>query len=241
MNNLYIKLVLIMLIHHLSIYSFDLKNLPEPYCQLQQLFPFNNHGWYENKKHTIEKLFKHNNISTAIEVGSWLGQSTRHIASLLPNDGYLYAVDTWKGSIEHEINPEWKIFLPTLYEQFLSNVIHAQLTSKIIPVKMTSLQAADFLKSEKGSIDFIYLDAAHDKESVLADLEAYYQFIENGKGILCGDDWIWFPSVQLAVIDFAKQYNLSIYHDGETWFLKEENCFKVECVKNQSDLVWKIL
>ena len=215
-----------------KIFSVDLSSLQEPYSQLTELLPFNNHGWYLNGE-CIKQLFKHNKISRVIEVGSWLGLSTRHIASLLPEGGYLFAVDTWKGSEEHETNIAWKILLPKLYEQFLSNVIHAKLIDKIIPVRMTSLQAAEFLKSECGKIDLIYIDAAHDTKSVFEDLNAYYSYVEGNSGILCGDDWLC-DDVKEAVRMFAKNNSLTIFYEYNFWFLKDNSLKK-------SDSVWQVL
>src|SRR5579883_2662808 len=99
-------------------------DLPEPY-QNVQLLPFDPHGWYGNAI-PMENLFETNEIKIVIEVGSWLGASTRHIATLLPEDGKIYAVDHWMGSIEHQ--PGGDAFHPAVsfaYQQFLSNVIHA--------------------------------------------------------------------------------------------------------------------
>lgn len=218
--------------------STDISRLPKPYNSVTNLLPFNNHGWYDNQLY-IKMLYDHNSITRVIEVGSWLGKSTRDIASQLPAQGYLYAVDTWLGSWEHDLMPDTKHLLPTLYHQFLSNIIHAGLTDKIIPIKMKSVQAADYLKSEIGHIDLIYLDAAHDTGSALSDIIAYYPFIAGGKGILCGDDWLW-DTVSKAVILFAKEHNLSVYHGDNFWFIKEDGEFKVEQITPDNNSIWVV-
>lgn len=202
--------------------SLLLDALPNPYNELKEILPFNPHGWYGNGS-WIEKLMTNNKINTVIEVGSWLGCSTRHIASLLQPNGKLYAVDTWEGSIEHHQNKEWNAMLPALYNQFLSNIIHAQLTDIVIPVRMASLNAVKKLKQVLIEVDMVYIDAAHDTESVLKDLEAYSPLVKKDKGILCGDDWGW-ETVRAAVYQFAKKYNLTIYADHNFWFLKKEDC-----------------
>jgi len=188
-------------------------NLPEPYRSVP-LMPFNPGGWYSNASQ-IEALFKTNKINVAIEVGCWLGLSTRHIARILPSGGKLYAVDHWQGSIEHQASPE----LSTLYEQFLSNVVHAGLTHVITPMKMSSLEAAEQMKLMGIIPDFIYIDASHDTESVLADLEAWFPFVK-GHGIICGDDWTW-DGVSTAVKRFAQEHGLTIDASNNFWRLVE--------------------
>lgn len=145
--------------------------MPEPYRSIIQL-PFDGQGWYGNAKH-IEAIFRENrNIRIVIEVGSWIGASTRHIASLLPNTGKLYAVDHWLGSEEHQPGQSaWTPALTKLYQQFLSNIIHSNFTHIVIPIRMTSLEASRALNVKP---DLIYIDGAHGTAEVYADLNAWY-------------------------------------------------------------------
>jgi len=226
------------LFFYFQIFSNDLvRNLPSPYCDLKEVLPFNGHGWYANDK-WIEKLMIQNKIHTAIEVGSWLGCSTRHIASLLQSGGILYAVDTWLGSIEHHEIQEYSAMLPTLYEQFLSNVIHANLTDRIVPIRNNSLEAVCFFKNIPSKIDLIYIDAGHDTESVLSDMAVYWPFVADNEGILCGDDW-WWESVKEAVYIFAQSHNLTVYAADNFWFLKNEGAYQVKDFRYISLDVWK--
>lgn len=190
--------------------------LPEPYRDIEVL-PFDGHGWYMNGGQLQQLIYKYK-VNTIIEIGSWLGCSTRHMGSLLPPTGKVYAVDHWKGSVEHQ--PGGSAYykaLPYLYQQFLSNVIHAGLTDKIVPVRMSSLEAVEYLKDVKP--DLIYIDAGHDTDSVYKDLVAWYPFVK-GRGILCGDDWSW-PTVVAAVQRFAQENNLRISASGNFWRLVE--------------------
>ncbi|MDB6082065.1 MAG: putative secreted protein [Chlamydiia bacterium] len=182
------------------------KDLPAPYNSIPTVLPFDPHGWYYNG-YPMKQLFNKNpQIKTVIEIGSWLGASTRHIAQLLPENGKVYAVDHWNGSLEHQSgNFAWHESLPCLYEQFLSNVIRAKLTHKIIPVRMSSLEASKVLQVTP---DMIYIDAGHDTESVLKDLETWFPFVK-GHGILCGDDYHW-PTVAAAVDQFAIAHHLRV-------------------------------
>jgi hypothetical protein len=153
-----------------SLFAISEQDLPPPY-DTAEILPFFEHGWYSNGTH-LEPLIKQNNVKTIIEVGSWLGTSTRHMASCLPENGILYAVDHWKGSEEHQVNQYfWIPELEHLYEYFLSNTIQSGLAHKIIPVRMGSLEAAAQLHVQA---DLIFIDASHDSSSVYKDIAAWY-------------------------------------------------------------------
>lgn len=191
--------------------AFSVSDLPEPYCWVEPM-PFDAQGMFSKEcESNLEYYIKKHNVKCVIEVGSWLGSSTRAIATFLPDDGVVYAVDHWKGSAEHQVRHKKKI--PTLYEQFLSNIIHADLTHKIIPIRMNSVDAAKQLDIVP---DLIYLDASHDEESVYQDLVAWWPFVK-GHGILCGDDY-QYPGggVGKAVRRFAQEHNLHV--KGLRWF-----------------------
>lgn len=197
--------------------------IPEPYCSLNEFHPFDDSGWYINAA-PMEKLLRENNVMVAIELGSWLGQSTRHIASHLPEGAVVFAVDHWLGS--EEVQGTHQHLLLHLYDQFLSNVIHTNLTHKIIPMRMTTLQAAEEFKRRQIIPDLVYVDASHDEISVYADLEAYYPLVR-GHGIICGDDWGWGGEasglpVRRAVERFARDNHLTILvSNGWFWRLYE--------------------
>jgi len=193
--------------------------LPDPYPEVYdiEVLPVLNHGWYYNQE-SIENLVKKHNVRNIVEVGSWLGNSTMHFAKIIPVEGVVFAVDHWKGSEEHEKNPDWKVLLPTLFQQFLSNVIHENLEHKIIPVRMDSVTAASKLKNLDCTIDLVYLDGDHKTASIYADLVAWYPYIE-GHGVICGDDWTW-ETIRAGVTKFAKERNLKIVAGKVFWYLE---------------------
>lgn len=192
--------------------------LPEPYNSIEVL-PYDPHGWYLNGEQ-IEALMKSRPIKTVVEVGSWLGKSTIHIASLLPEDGKVYAIDHWLGSHEHQPGQiAHHEALPRLYEQFLSNVIHKGMTKKIIPIRMDSLTAVHEIKARGVHVDMVYIDASHDFFSVYYDLCSWYPLVRE-KGVLCGDDWAW-EGVNAAVRIFAEQASLEVRANGNFWMLVE--------------------
>ena len=177
---------LLLLLNNFEITCQQTSNMPEPYNSIV-ILPFNAHGYFNpaNEK-KLREIITSKPIKTVIEVGTWLGASARFMASLLPADGKLYAVDHFLGSAEIllESHPD-RNKVATMYQQFLSNVIHTNLTHKIIPVRMSSLEAAQALNVHA---DLIYIDASHDEESVYNDILAWYPKL-NLHGVMCGDDY----------------------------------------------------
>lgn len=197
-------LLLLSLLSYQSLFA-----LSEPYQSIR-ILPFDNTGFFINERQ-IEALLKTRSFKTIIEVGSWLGMSTRFIAERVSPMSKVYAVDTWKGTLNeecHQKDPR----LPHLYQLFLSNVRHAGLTEVIVPIRMESLEAAKALDVQA---DLIYIDAAHDTASVYADIMAWYPHLVEG-GVLCGDDWGW-ESVRTAVIMGAQTLGKQIHADGYFW------------------------
>jgi predicted O-methyltransferase YrrM len=180
--------------------------MPEPYQSIAVL-PFDGQGWFGNGNQ-LENVIANRDIQTVIEVGSWLGCSTRFFAERFSK---VYAIDTWRGSPAEDVHMQ-DPRLPFLYQQFLSNIIHSNMTDVIIPCRMESLEAARALNV---TADLIYIDACHETVPVCNDILAWYPHLNEG-GIMCGDDWLW-PSVRKGVITAAQLLNRSIYSEDNFW------------------------
>jgi len=185
--------------------------VPSLYDMVETL-PFDNHGWFVNEI-ALTNLLKKHQPRTIIEVGSWLGSSTRFFANKIQKNGLVYAVDHWKGTIDESSQKDQQERVSTLFQRFLSNVKHANLTHKIIPIRMESLEAA---KSIQVKANFIYIDAAHDTESVHNDIIAWYPHLIEG-GVMAGDDWLA-PTVKAGVTSAARILNKSIGYHGQCWW-----------------------
>jgi predicted O-methyltransferase YrrM len=206
----------------INISTLNIRQLPYPYNQIKQFLPFNEWGMYFNYDF-IKKLFDHNEIINVIEIGSYYGLSTRHIASLLPESGKLYAIDSWE-------------YDALMYDQFLSNIIHKGLTSKIFPIKQQSEKAITLIKYYAQKFDLIFVDGDHETAGVLKDLELYYPLVK-GHGIICGDDWL-LKTVRDAVLEFAQKYNLTVYGACNFWFLKDEGQYQYHNFLEEDEQVW---
>lgn len=197
-----------------SAQDIGLSQYPEPYANLQEVLPYDGHNWFGmSNQRALTALIHKKQLHTIVEIGTWLGKSAITMASLLPEDGRVYAVDTWKGGVEkaYEIHAKR---LAIAYEQFLSNVIHMGMTQKVVPLRMASLDGAKYLEG-KVSPDLVYVDASHEEADVYDDLCAWWPYVQEG-GILCGDDWLW-SGVALAVKQFAKENDLRVLVVGNFW------------------------
>lgn len=191
--------------------------LPPPYDTVQDVKPFVDFGWHVNGPALRELIVKYR-VKRIAEVGVFLGKSTIDMARLLPENGVIYAIDHFLGSEEHQMGERfWHPCMPFLYEQFLSNVIHMGQMHKIVPMRMPSMEAARMLRELP--MDLVYIDGAHDTDSVYQDLCAWYPMVK-GHGILCGDDW-QANTVQEAVLQFAGERGLGVSSSGNLWRIVE--------------------
>lgn len=168
----------------------------------------------ENRKNLARIFETTPNPILVVEIGSWLGSSTRFLAS--QTGGCVVAIDHWKGSEEHYKQEQYADVLPSLYQTFLANCWSYR--SKIIPVRRTSDEA---LKLPLDNIDILYIDGAHDYDSVFADLKNWSPRVASG-GVICGDDWRWGHDlpVQRAVKDFAAKAGVTVRSDGNFWWFE---------------------
>ena len=138
-----------------------------------------------------------NQFSRFVEVGSWKGRSAAFMAVEIINSGKpitLYCVDHWKGSDEPEHKKDKE--LGRIYEIFRKNLKHFP---NVVPLRMTSAAASTAFAD--GSLDFVFIDAAHDYLSAKRDIEAWKPKLKS-TGILAGDDWSW-PGVRRAASELA--------------------------------------
>ena len=141
-----------------------------------------------------------------VEVGTWKGCSAAYMAVEIINSKKQIkfdCVDTWSGS-EETIDPQSVHHEPLLLEKdglynlFINNIEPVKHVIK--PIRKASLEALDLY--ENGSLDCVFIDAAHDYENVCKDIQGWLPKIKPG-GILSGHDWDC-KDVQQALADTLK-------------------------------------
>jgi cephalosporin hydroxylase len=135
--------------------------------------------------------------SVFVEVGTWRGCSLAFLAvqawhsgktiSIIGVDGFEASPDTHMS--QNAANGDFPT-LESVQEHF------TQLPSVRL-IKALSWDAATQFEDE--SVDFVFIDAAHDFESVAKDIEAWYPKVRRG-GTLAGHDYTYsYPGVIAAV------------------------------------------
>jgi SAM-dependent methyltransferase len=203
----------------------------DPYAQ----FPYHNYpldlqGGPEDQ--LLDQLIEKRRPSLIVEVGTWKGASALQMAACMKRlgiDGAVVCVDTWLGSLEHltkrvqgcDLGPHVSHGYPTLYFQFLANVLHKGMQDLIVPVPTTSAIGARWLAHHRCQADVVYLDGSHDEEDVYQDVASYWKILRPG-GILLGDDWhAFWHGVICGVNRFVKENGLNLQVVNTKWLLEK--------------------
>lgn len=174
-------------------------------------------GWGSRKK-VFNRVISAVRPKLIIEVGTWKGASAAYMLEIckeLQIDAQVICIDTWLGSNDVMwTNPAFRSSLklvggyPTIFKQFIYNMTKLDLMNSVFPLPMTSSAAYYLLRGFKIQADLIYIDAGHEHDEVLMDLNYYFELLRPG-GIMFGDDYsnAW-PGVISAVNKFASDRGL---------------------------------
>lgn len=189
-----------------------------PWPSIPPNVPRNMTGWFQEPKTVLLDEVIPKDVGLIVELGSWLGQSTRWFCRTFPK-ATVIAVDTWLGSCEHIVKKA--AILPVLYETFLAN--NWELRERIIPFRNTSLAALNFIKHLGIVPDVVYFDSDHSYWGLTAEMETAHELFP--KAIMVGDDFEFGNSVSTAVAGFihpdarwkleTKNFSWHVYYEGE--------------------------
>lgn len=176
-------------------------------------------GWFTFPMHYSKVAERFNEGDKIVEVGVWKGTSVAYLAVEFINRNknvIIDCIDTFEGTIEDGHLNDSILSEGKLYEHFLENM--APVSNMINPIRMDSLEASKLY--EDNSISFLFIDAAHDYESVIADITAWYPKVKSG-GIISGHDYSWGAGVRQAVDEFFSSRN-------DHQFTESEGCWIIE-------------
>lgn len=131
-----------------------------------------------------EYLNSHGYNNIGVEVGVLRGEFSRTMLHGW-NGRKLYLVDSWARNGNIDLNNGDHITQLQNYAETFKNIY--EFGSKAIVVRDSSAGAATLFAPN--SLDFVYLDAGHDYQSVVDDITAWWPKVRQG-GMLLGDDYI---------------------------------------------------
>lgn len=162
-----------------------------------------------------------------IEVGSWHGRSSRALADNLQDGGKLYCVDTWKGSIVEQDTNHASAKLNEgdhAFMEFCDNLADHIASGRVVPIRMSSKNAATWFKKQGIKAKLIFIDAGHTYAEVKEDIELWWDVTKEG-GILSGHDYNYTDGMWAGVtkavdeaIPFANQID-----GGNIWWTNVVN------------------
>lgn len=184
-------------------------------------------GW--NGDHpALRRIAAGKDQTIIIDVGVWKGQSTINMALAMKEkgiDGCVISVDTFLGSIEHW-SVEKSLFdrtfaMPNLYNQFMANVYHAGVSEYVIPMPQTSVNAASILRNFDIRPSIVHVDASHEYDEVLRDIQNFWKILLPG-GVLIGDDYhVTWPGVVQAAGEFSALTKVPLEIEVPKWIMRK--------------------
>ena len=143
-----------------------------------------------------------------VEVGSWVGRSACLMGMLIRDSHKPIAFD----AIDHGLgDPGVNAFVDdlvsrgtTIIEELHRNVAACGLSQYVNVRALDSVEAARTYTDQ--SLDFVFLDAAHEEEPVRQDVRAWLPKVKPG-GVLAGHDWSY-ESVQNAVLEIIRPHEV---------------------------------
>lgn len=148
-----------------------------------------------------EQAEKHKVI---VEIGSYLGRSTRALADNTP--GAVYALDDWYGPRDFELTAEQRRLIPLRF----CDHMHGLLLTKVRPVVVDHANLCVDIRP-----DMVFIDGDHEYGNVLRDIQYWKHMLSSG-GLLCGHDWDVFPGVNQAVTELLP--GASVAPNTNIWY-----------------------
>ena len=137
----------------------------------------------------LAKIINQNQYRVGAEIGTATARTTSHIILNCPSIENYFVVDDWR-----PVDSDGVSNGPTVNGLWLTDgmkkVFDERTSAKIFKDKLTILEGVSWKMAEQvkdKSLDFVFIDASHDFDSVIKDLIAWAPKVRH-KGILCGHD-----------------------------------------------------
>ena len=178
-------------------------------------------GW--NSDHSVfAEYIRDYKPKLIVEVGTWKGASAIHMAGLCreyTNDFEIVCLDTFQGAYEMWVGIVQGMNKyqgrPTVYEQFISNVMLTNNTDCVTPFPIDTYNGFRTLQYLGIQADMIYIDAGHSYSLVKDDIINFSSILKTG-GVLIGDDYR-FSEVRQAAKEVIPEEQLIDRGDKFVW------------------------
>jgi hypothetical protein len=168
-----------------------------------------------HRKLWLEKLIKDNNFKLGAEIGVQAGNTLKHLVETCP-DLTMIGVDIWADKAVRVNNTTSEELKNWPAKQFYYDLLafKKRYNNRIVLHRDFSEHAAIYV--EDGSLDFVFIDAAHTTEGVSNDITAWAPKVKVG-GFVIGHD-INMISVAMAVNMHYTNYEQA---DDNIWYLQK--------------------
>ena len=153
-------------------------------------------------------------LNRGAEIGVLYGDTSAYLLKELPTltllsvDPYIAYEGYVEGRSQNQLSE---------YERVTREKL-AQFGERSIIIKKFSLEASKEVPD--GSLDFVFVDANHEYQSVKEDMAAWYPKVRK-QGLFAGHDYKSFGGVTQAVNEFAAEKKLQGFHtpiESDIWF-----------------------
>lgn len=191
------------------------KNIPDPTRGKTRLI------WEDTYKWTVSFFNDHPELKIGAEIGVAGGQ---HIKNIMQDTKIekMYGIDpyiseTWDMHDFFSVDLEYGGFDGLYNEVFEMLSVYGD---RVELIRKKSIDAA--LDFEDKSLDFVFIDAAHDYENCYADIVYWHNKVRDG-GYVMGHDWEHgaCPGVQKAVVEYYGDSVIGISEPVHVWYIKK--------------------
>jgi hypothetical protein len=165
--------------------------------------PFTGAPWNlkSHRGHIVE-IFNEAGFKFGAEIGIELGRFSRLLCDTIP-ELKLICVDPWQAYSRNSQERE---------DKYYQNAKDRLEGKNVEIMRMTSLEASQ--KVEDNSLDFVYIDALHDFDSVMMDLLLWNPKVKSG-GIISGHDFVHY--YQFGIIQAVQAFTQA--HQIHAWYI----------------------
>ena len=174
---------------------------------------------FERRDQLLKKLPKN---AICAEVGVYQGELSQCILNKT-NPKKLVLIDAWSTQVMKDNSDVQNSFTQEKFDQMYLNVLtKLQKYDNVEIIRKNSIDAMKFFSD--AYFDWVYIDASHEYQDVLDDLEIALIKVKPG-GIIAGDDYVnapnkWGDDVIRAVNDFSAKHSLHVKLINDQFMIK---------------------